>query len=265
MVKKIRREGDRTRNESAKAILLIREQKNELKRMRKTIRKMEQHDRTYLEKVARLFQPDGEVQTKARLYDEKITQPGVEEAARVKNIVKEYAAQVEEALVGFRALVAEVLARCPPVPEAEVGETSNRGGRVPLSGSVLQETFRLSGDAPQAGDLDRLLEVGGSPPPEQTSRPVEDVEPVQAADQGEASLAGFLNPEEEMVETDAQQGEEGGPEGGPGGNPDGQPDGAQGREPKGEQQEERGELVSEPGVPNHQEDQEEQQEEETEA
>ena len=155
---------------------------------------------------------------------------------------------MEETLVGFRALVAEVLARCPPVPEPEVGETSNRGGRVPLSGSELQETFRLSVDAPQAGDLDRLLGAGSSTP-EQTSRPVENVEPVQAADQGEASLAGFLNPEEEMVETGAQQGEEEGPEGGPGGNPDGQPDGAQGREPEGEQQGERGEQVSEPGVP----------------
>jgi hypothetical protein len=89
--------------------------------MEQHIRKMEQHDRTILKKVVWLFQPDREVQTKTRLYDEKITQPEMEMAARVKNIVKEYAAQVEEALVGFRALVrfralaVEVISRCPPI------------------------------------------------------------------------------------------------------------------------------------------------------
>ena len=156
MVKKLRKEVDRTHKESAKATLLVLEQKNELDRKKKHIQKMEQHirkmeqhiqrleqnDRTCIKKVVRLFQPDGEVQTKARLYDEKITQPGMEGAARVKNIVKEYAAQVEEALVGFRALAEQVISRCPPVPEPEVGETNNRGGRVPLSGE------RVAGDLP---------------------------------------------------------------------------------------------------------------------
>ena len=121
--------------------------------------------------LARLFQPDGEVQTKARLYDEKVTEPGVEGAARVKNIVKEYAAKVEETLVGFRALVAEVLARCPPGPQPEVGETSRRGGGVPLASSELLAAFHLSQDAPRTGDLDRMMGAGNSTP-EQTSRPV---------------------------------------------------------------------------------------------
>lgn len=53
---------------------------------------MEQHEGTCLKKVVQLFQPDGVVQTKARLYDEKITQLGIEGAARVNNIVKEYIA-----------------------------------------------------------------------------------------------------------------------------------------------------------------------------
>ena len=117
-----------------------------------------------------------------------------EDVDRVKSIVKKYAARVEEALVEFRALAAEVLTRCSTVPEPEAGETSNRDGRVPLSGSELQGNFRLSDEAPQAGDLDRLMGVRSSTP-DQTSRMMGEMEPVQAAEPGEASLAGFLNPE----------------------------------------------------------------------
>lgn len=85
----------------------------------------------------------------------------------------------------------------------------------------------------------------GSSTLEQTSWPVENGEPVQAADQGEATLASFVNQEEEMAEAGTQLGEEEGPKDGPRGNLDR----AQGCELEGEQQGERSKQLSEPGVP----------------
>ena len=90
LVKKLKKKANRDREQANQAILLALEQKEELRKKKEYIRKMEDHirkqeqqiqkqeqliqraeetDRTCITKVVRLFQPEGEVQTKARLYD----------------------------------------------------------------------------------------------------------------------------------------------------------------------------------------------------
>jgi hypothetical protein len=203
MVKHIRREGIRARKEASGVTQLLRDQRRELRRAKRTIRTRDQEDRTCFETVSRLFRPDREVQTKARLYDELMSDSEEEDIDRVKGIVKKYAARVEEALVEFRALAAEVLTRCSTAPEPEAVETSHRDGRAHLSGSELQGNFRMSDNAPQEGELDRLM-GGRLPTPDRSSRMMGGMEPVQAVEPGEASLTGFLNLDGEMAETDAQ-------------------------------------------------------------
>jgi hypothetical protein len=112
MVTQIRREGNGIRKESTGTAQLMREQKKELRQAKRTIWIIEQQDRTCFQSVSRLFRPDGEVQTKARLYDEMMSDSEEEGAEWVKSIDKKYAARVEEALMEFRALATEVLTRC---------------------------------------------------------------------------------------------------------------------------------------------------------
>jgi hypothetical protein len=98
------------------------------------------------------------------LYNEKVTEPGVEGAERMKNIVNKYAAKMEETLVEFRKLVAEVLTRCPPGPQLERGETSRKEGVVLLASSELLAAFHLSQDALRIGDMDQMMSAGNSTP-----------------------------------------------------------------------------------------------------
>jgi hypothetical protein len=129
-----------------------------------------------------------------------------------------------------------------------VVETNNQGERVG-SGDEMHGTFWLSTDAPQAGDLDRLLRTG-SLTQEQTSQPVEEVQPIHVVNFGRGSPADFLNSEEDIGEMGAQLGREVRPEGGRGGNSDSQPSGVQGGKPNMEQQTERREDGSQPAVLN---------------
>ena len=110
-------EGHVERNE-----IRIREQEDIIRRIGET-------SRNCVTTMSQLFQPDGEAQMKARLYDERVGQPGLEGAARLKNVVRDYAVKVENFLVEFRAL-AEHMSRdssSTSVPEEE--EVTNRGER----------------------------------------------------------------------------------------------------------------------------------------
>jgi hypothetical protein len=81
-------------------------QKNELqiREQEEAIRRIGETSRQCVTKLSGLFHPDGEAQMKARLYDEKVGQPGLEGAARMKNVVREYSEKVEAYLVEFRLL-----------------------------------------------------------------------------------------------------------------------------------------------------------------
>ena len=240
-----RKELDKSRTETSKLAILALDQKAEIKRQKEVIRTLEQQDRTTLRVLERLFQPDGEVQTKARLWDERIAGSSTEGAAQVTEVVKEYAAKVEETLKDFRKLIAAVLERCPPVRRPEGGESSRREGGALVASSEVMANLLFSQDAPRAGEIDRMMGARTSTP-EPSPLPVRNLDPVLAGDQQEASVARLVNPEE-ATETSTQPGEGRRPEGGPDGNPDGQPGGARGGAPDGGQiGEQRGEAVGEP-------------------
>lgn len=188
-----------------------------------------------------------------RLYDEKVTEPGVEWAARMKYIVKEYAAKVEERQLIFRKHVAEVLTRYSPGLQPKKGETSRREGGVPLAIDELLAAFHLSQNASRVGDMDRMMGAGNSTP-EQTSRsaaspvrspPQRNLDPVLIGEQLEASVANLADQAEEMVETGTQPDEGTRPEGDRESEPEGQLDGEPEDEPEWEEQEQEQEQVEE--------------------
>jgi hypothetical protein len=81
-------------------------QRNELqiREQEDTIRRIGETSRQCVTKLSGLFQPDKEAQMKARLYDERVGQLGLEGAASMKNVVREYSDKVEAYLVQFRVL-----------------------------------------------------------------------------------------------------------------------------------------------------------------
>ena len=152
-----RKELDKSRTETSKLAILALDQKEEIARQKETIRALEQQDRTTLKALEKLFQPDGEVQTKARLWDEKVAEPGTDGAARAKEVVKEYAAKVEETLKDFRKLIAAVLARCPSGRSTGKWGGQPEGRGAPLASSEMLAHFHFSQDAPRTGDMDRMM------------------------------------------------------------------------------------------------------------
>ena len=98
--------------------LQIREQED-------TIRSVAETSRQCVSKLSGLFQSNGEAQTKARLYDERVLQPGLEGAARMKNVVREYSDKVEAYLVEFRVL-AECIRESSSEEESDQEEPTSR-------------------------------------------------------------------------------------------------------------------------------------------
>jgi hypothetical protein len=152
-------------------------QKNELqiREQEEIIRRIGETSRQCVTKLSGLFHPDGEAQMKAQLYDEKIGQPGLEGAARMKNVVRDYSKKVEAYLVEFREL-AEHMRKSSSNEEPDQEETANRGERVE-SGEGLQGVFNVSADAPQEGEIDRLMRNESSTQ-QHTSRVGLNVEPI---------------------------------------------------------------------------------------
>jgi hypothetical protein len=66
---------------------------------------------------------------KAMLYEERLGQPGLEGAVRMKNVVREYSDKVEGYLVEFRELV-EHMKESSSDKEPDQEETANWGERV---------------------------------------------------------------------------------------------------------------------------------------
>ena len=249
-IRKLQRKLHRSREKESEAAVLILGQQEELHRKADYIEKMEAHVRTNelqireqeetirsigetsrqcVTKMVQLFQPEGEVQMKARLYDQKVGQPGLEGAARMKNVVREYSDKVEAYLVEFRSLAEQMTRESSSASEPDEEETTNRGERVG-SGDGLQGVFNMSAEAPQAGEIDRLMRMGSSTQ-EHTSRPVMDVEPIHMVRPGGVSPEEVRDLEEGMEAMGVQPDREERQEGGPGGHPDGQPGGAQVGEP----------------------------------
>lgn len=208
-----RKEVEKCRKVTSKLAILALDQKEELMQQKETIRSWEQQDRTTLKALGKLFQLNGEVQTKVRLWDEKAVESGTDEAAWAKEVVKVYAANVEETLKDFQKLVAVVLARCPPGLHPETKETSRKRGGVAPASSELLVQFLFLQDAPGTKDIDRMIRARNSTL-EQTSQPVrspdnspprKSLEPVLVGDQREASLAVQMN-REEAAETVTQPG-----------------------------------------------------------
>ena len=225
LIRKLQKKLHRRERQVSEAAVIVLDQKDQLQRKTDYVRRMENHLRTQeqhikgqeeaiqrvgdtgrkcLSKVVHLFQPSGEAQTKARLYDEKVTQSGIEGAARIKNIVREYSEKVEASLVEFRWLAEEVQKEDSSGSEPAEEEANNRGERVG-SGDGLQDVFGVSAEAPQEGEMDRIMRTGSSTQ-EHTSRPVLDVEPVHMVRPAEVSPVEPLNPEGSMGDRGTQPG-----------------------------------------------------------
>ncbi len=209
--------------------------KNELqiREQEETIRRIGKTSQQCITKLSGLFHPDGEAQMKARLYDEKVGQPGLEGAARMKNVVREYSEKVEAYLIEFRELAEHMRGN---FSDEEPGreETVNRGDRVG-SGEGLQGMFNASTDAPQEGEIDRLMRTGSSTQ-EHTSRVRLDAEPIHMVRPAGVSPVEVRNLSEEMEAMDVQSEGVERQQGGPGGHPGSQPEGTQAGEPTGGRQ-----------------------------
>jgi hypothetical protein len=208
-------------------------QKNELqiREQEEAIRRIEETSRQCVTKLSGLFHPDGEAQMKSQLYDEKIGQPGLEGAARMKNVVRDYSKKVEAYLVEFREL-AEHMRKSSSNEEPDQEETANRGERVG-SGEGLQGVFNVSADAPQEGEIDRLMRNESSTQ-QHTSRVGLNVEPIQMFRLAGVSPVEIRNLSEEMEAMGAQPDRVERQQGGPGGHPGSQRGGAQVGELTGE-------------------------------
>ena len=169
----------------------VRKNKQHIQGQKETIRCIGEIIRQCVTKMVQLFHPEGEVQMKARLYDEKVGQPGLEGAARMKNVVWEYSDKVKAFLVEFRALAEHMTRESPFALKPDEEEATNWGERVG-SEDGLQGVFRMSAEAPQAGEIDRLMRMGSSKQ-KHTSRPVMDTEPIDMADP-ESEPRGGLGP-----------------------------------------------------------------------
>jgi hypothetical protein len=126
------------------------------------------------------------------LYRERMDEAGLDDDARVTNVVKKYAARVEAGLVEFRKLLAERQARFPSGSEPDERVANPRGMNAPLASSDLLAAFHVSQDAPRMGEMDRMM-AGGQSTPEQTSKPA--ASPVVSMPRGNpgASTGGDLS------------------------------------------------------------------------
>ena len=223
IVRRMRKEVDKLRREALERSLALVRQQDEIRALK------EQKLPTY-RLLASLFKPDGEAQTEARLYREKVVEAGLDDAARVTNVVKKYAARVEAGLVEFRKLLAEHQARFPSGSEPDERVANPRGMNAPLASSDLLAAFHVSQDAPRMGEMDRMM-AGGQSTPEQTSRPA--ASPVVSmprrnpdastgGDQSEASLANLADQAADLAEIGTTPGRKLGP--GEDQEVDGQPD-----------------------------------------
>jgi hypothetical protein len=134
---------------------LVQSSELQIQEQEEIIRRIGETSRSCVSRMSGLFYPDGEAQMKARLYDQKVGQPGLEGLARMKNVVREYSEKVEAYLVEFR-LLAEHMRDSSSNEEPDQEETANWCERVG-TGEGLQGMFNVSADAPQEGELDRLM------------------------------------------------------------------------------------------------------------
>ena len=94
----------------------------------------------------------------------------------MKNVVREYSDKVEAYLVEFRVLAEHMTRESFSDQEPDEEEAANQGEKVG-SGDGLQGVFNMSADAPQEGEIDRLMRKENSTQ-EHTSRAALNVEPI---------------------------------------------------------------------------------------